>query len=145
MSYSKWKIHMSEEQETMRKRERINYFRYLWIIGDYFPSEECYSYSYLQVLKFTNYSYSNSFRSWLRKSIPICRTNTYLLNTALNRSLSHWGSQLLYTTVLCSVTLYCPVQSNLQFVIFFFTQTKFEGKQFYPQKCIIFGNTKFAT
>ena len=33
----------------------------------------------LKVLDFTNYSYSYSYRSWLRKSIPIpfCRKNNY--------------------------------------------------------------------
>ena len=50
-------------------REKI--IRYSWIIREYFPSDEYYSYSYSQVLGFTNYSYSYSYRSWLCESIPI--------------------------------------------------------------------------
>ena len=64
--------------------ERIH-FRYPWIIREYFPADEYYSYSYSHVFEFTNYSYSYLYRSWLRESIPnpICRKNSYLLITAL--------------------------------------------------------------
>ena len=56
---------------------------YSWIIREYFPSDEYYSYSYSHVSEFTNYSYSYSYKSWLHKSIPIpiCGKNYYLLNT----------------------------------------------------------------
>ena len=50
--------------------EKID-IRYFRIICEYFPSDEYYSYSYLQIFEFTNYSYSYSSRGWLRKSIPI--------------------------------------------------------------------------
>ena len=45
---------------------------------------EYYSYSYLQVLEFTNYSYSYLYRIWLRESIPIPirGKNNYSLITA---------------------------------------------------------------
>ena len=70
-------------------REKI-YFRYLWIIHKFFPSDK-YFYSILyfnsQVLEFTNYSYSYLFRSLLRKSIPIPihGKNNYLLITVKNQ------------------------------------------------------------
>ena len=65
------------------------YIRKEWIICKYFPSDEYNSYSYLQVLEFTNYSYSYSYRSWLCKSIPIpiCAKNYYLLITDLKKIL----------------------------------------------------------
>ena len=43
---------------------------------------------------------------------------------------------------------FCPInmviERNLRFVIFF-TQKKLEGKNCYPKKCVISGNTNFAT
>ena len=50
---------------------RWKYFRYWWVVREYFPSDKYYYYSYSQVLEFTNYSYSYLYRSWLRESIPI--------------------------------------------------------------------------
>ena len=56
------------------------------IFCKYLPSDEYYFYSYSQVLEFTKYSYSYSYRSWIRKSIPIpiCRKNYYSLITVLS-------------------------------------------------------------
>ena len=60
--------------------------RYSWIICEFLPSDKYYSYSYSQVLEFTNYSYSYLYRIWLRKSIPIPirRKNYYSLITDSN-------------------------------------------------------------
>ena len=65
-------------KQSLRRRKK---FRYSWRVCEYFPSDEYYSLSYLQVFEFTNYSYSYSYRSWLRKSIPIRGKNNYLLIT----------------------------------------------------------------
>ena len=69
--YNIWKYHTTakfdcKEERKKEKKEKIYIvFRYSWIICAYFPSEEYYSNSYFQVLKFTNYSYSYSYRCWL--------------------------------------------------------------------------------
>ena len=57
----------------------VNYSRIL-------PTDEYYSYSYSQVLEFTNYSYSYSYRNWLCESIPIPirGKNNYSLITESN-------------------------------------------------------------
>ena len=62
-----------EKQFFRKKLRETIYFRFLWIIWEYFQSDKNYSYSYLQVLEFTNYSYSYSYsyRSWLCKSIGL--------------------------------------------------------------------------
>ena len=64
-------------EKYIRKRRKINirqkrtkkYFRFSWIIPEYLPSVEYYSYSYSQVLEFTDFSDSYSY--WLRESSPI--------------------------------------------------------------------------
>ena len=58
-----------------KNREKID-IRYSWIIREYFLSDKYYSYSYLQVLELTNYSYSYLYRSMLQESIPIYGKNT---------------------------------------------------------------------
>ena len=57
--FFKWEIYKSQENKPLRKklREKIC-FRYFWIICECTPSDKYYSYSYSQVLEFTNYSYS---------------------------------------------------------------------------------------
>ena len=71
-----WLVNFSYEKYIWVKKKKFLdikkiYFMYLWIIYEFFPSEKFYSYSYLHILEFTNYSYSYSYRSWLHKSIPI--------------------------------------------------------------------------
>ena len=58
-------ISLSNEKSIRVKKNFLKTFfeekkdiRYLWIIRKYFPSDKYYSYSYSQVLEFTNYSYS---------------------------------------------------------------------------------------
>ena len=70
--FFKWKIYKSKKKDFCLKFfwEKID-ISYLWIICKYFPSDKYYSYSYLQVLEFTNYSYSYLYRSCLRQYIPI--------------------------------------------------------------------------
>ena len=75
-------VNFSNEKYIRDKKKKFLEFflqkkidiRYSLIIHKYFPSKECYSYSYSQVLEFTNYSYSYLYRSWLCESlhIPIC-------------------------------------------------------------------------
>ena len=87
VNFSNAKIYKSQEKDFFRKIwEKKIYFRYSWITREYFPSDEYYSYSYSQVLKFTNYSYSYLYKSCLRESIPIpiCGKNNYLLITGLD-------------------------------------------------------------
>ena len=64
--------------------------RYLWTIRKYFPSDKYYSYSYCQVLEFTNYSFSYSYRSWLCKFIPIWGRNYYFLITFKGFNIILW-------------------------------------------------------
>ena len=79
----------NEKYIRVKKKKFVEIFwekidiRNSWIIRKYFPSDKYYSYSYWQVLEFTNYSYSYSYRSWLRESIPIlfCGKKYYLLIT----------------------------------------------------------------
>ena len=61
---------------------------YLWTICEYFPSENYYSYSYLHVVKFTNYSYSYLLSSWPRKFIPIRGESNYSVN--IDPKLGNW-------------------------------------------------------
>ena len=82
------------------------YFRYLWIIREYFPSDKYCSYSYLQVLVFTNYSYSYSYRSWLPESIPILirGKNNYSLITEASLKFTIFNSftvQFFLITCIC--------------------------------------------
>ena len=58
------------------------------MICEYIPCDKYYSYSYSQVLEFTNYSYSYLYINWLCKTIPIliCGENNYSLITAPNYS-----------------------------------------------------------
>ena len=102
--------------------EKID-IRYPGNICEFFPSDEYYFYSNLQVLEFTNYSYSYSYRSWLCESIPIPirGKNCYSLITAplwwwwgwditLTRHLSAaWYSTIKKSLIVYSV--YCIVYS----------------------------------
>ena len=76
-------IKMLRKRNYWKNMKQKKYSRCLWIICKYFLSDKYYSYS--QVLWFTNYSYSYSYKSWLRKSIPIpiCQKNNYSLITGL--------------------------------------------------------------
>ena len=86
------------------------YFRYLWIICDYFPSDKYHSYSYSQVLEFTNWSYSSSYRSWLRKSIPIpiIGKNNYSLIIVTEEA---------WMVVFLIATLWCLLQYDVQYSV----------------------------
>ena len=120
----------NEKYIRVRKKKFLEIFlgksRYqvFVIIRENFPSDKYYSYSYLQVLEFMNYSYSYLYRSWLSESIPIPirRENYYSLITELHLhfSMRDLPSSLLICkrlptldSVLCkSLPILCTVLCN---------------------------------